>query len=125
MRGPVVYCLEDVDNPCPVDQVAISADATFETDYRDDLLGGVTVLRTQGKRRGIVETDEGLDVVENDVDLTMIPYYAWDNREPGNMAVWIPTDLPKAAKHRKRDRRRGREDLRVALPLGGCDPRRQ
>ena len=96
-RGPVVYCLEDVDNPCPVDQVAIPADATFETDFRDNLLGGVTVLSTRGTRRGIVETDEGLGVVENEVDLTMIPYYAWDNREPGNMAVWIPTDLPEAA----------------------------
>lgn len=97
MRGPVVYCLEDVDNPCPVDQIAIPANATFETDCRDDLLGGVTVLTTQGTRRGIVETDEGLGVVQDDVDLTMIPYYAWDNREPGNMAVWIPTDLPEAA----------------------------
>ncbi len=97
MRGPVVYCLEDVDNPCPVDQVAISAEATFKTDYQDDLLGGVTVLRTQGTRSGIIETDEGLDVAANDVELTMIPYFAWDNREPGNMAVWIPTDPPQAA----------------------------
>jgi hypothetical protein len=28
--------------------------------------------------------------------LTMVPYYAWDNREPGKMVVWTPTDLPKA-----------------------------
>jgi hypothetical protein len=26
----------------------------------------------------------------------MVPYFAWDNREPGNMAVWIPTDPPQA-----------------------------
>ena len=94
MRGPVVYCLEDVDNPCPVDQVVIPADAPLETDFRGGLLGGVTVLTTQGARRGIGETDEAVGVVQNDVDLTMIPYYAWDNREPGNMAVWIPTDQP-------------------------------
>ena len=96
MRGPVVYCLEDVDNPCPVDQVAIAADTTFEAQHREELLGGVTVLTTEGERRGIVETDKGWDVVENSVDLTMVPYYAWDNREPGNMVVWTPTGLPEA-----------------------------
>ena len=94
MRGPIVYCLEDVDHSCPVDQVAISADATFKTEYRNDLLGGVTVLKTQGAQRGMVETEQGLEVAMNDVDLMMIPYFAWDNREPGKMSVWIPTDLP-------------------------------
>ena len=94
MRGPVVYCLEEVDNACPVDQVAIPADATFQTEFRDDLLEGVTALKTQGKRRGMVQSDEGLGVVDNGVDLTLVPYYAWDNREPGTMSVWIPTDLP-------------------------------
>jgi hypothetical protein len=96
MRGPVVYCLEDADNSCPVDQVAISAAATFKAEHQKELLGGVTVVTTEGTRRGIIETDEGLDVAEDDVDLTMIPYFAWDNREPGNMAVWIPTNLPEA-----------------------------
>jgi DUF1680 family protein len=97
MRGPVVYCLEDVDNSCPVDQVAISAEAEFDTRHRDDLLGGVTVLTTHGTRSGIVEAEQGLDVAVSDVDLTMIPYYAWDNREPGNMVVWIPTDPPRVS----------------------------
>ncbi len=97
MRGPVVYCLEDVDNPCPVDQVAISADAAFQTEHQDDLLGGVTILRAEGTQGGMIETEEGLDVSREQVDLVMIPYFAWDNRAPGKMAVWIPTDPPQAA----------------------------
>ncbi|MGM0487343.1 MAG: glycoside hydrolase family 127 protein [Planctomycetota bacterium] len=94
MRGPVVYCLEDADNPCPVGQVAIPADAQFETEFRDELLGGVSVLKTRGARHGVTETKAGLDVVEEDVELTMIPYHVWDNREPGAMVVWVPTEVP-------------------------------
>lgn len=96
MRGPVVYCLEDVDNPCAVDQVALAADAQFEIEHRGDLLSGVTVLKSQGTQSGIRETDDGLELGEGRVDLTMVPYYAWDNREAGNMVVWIPTEPPQA-----------------------------
>jgi hypothetical protein len=94
MRGPMVYCLEDIDNPCRVDQVAIAKDAKFETEFRPDLLGGVTVLKVDGRQRGIVETDDGFEVTSQEVALTAVPYYAWDNREPGRMVVWVPTDLP-------------------------------
>ncbi len=97
MRGPVVYCLEDTDNPCYVDQVAIPKDAKFETEFRSNLLGGVTVVKVKGRQQGVVETDDGFRVESRDVDLTAIPYYAWDNREPGQMVVWVPAELPDAA----------------------------
>jgi hypothetical protein len=98
MRGPVVYCLEDVDNPCPVDQVAIPEGAKFDTQFQGDLLGGVTVVKVQGRQQGIVETDDGFRVEGRDVALTGIPYYAWDNREPGRMVVWVPTEPLDVAK---------------------------
>jgi len=97
MRGPVVYCLEDMDNPCPVDQVAISKDVKFETELQPDLLGGVTVVKVKGRQQGIVETDGGFRMENREVDVTAIPYYAWDNREPGQMVVWVPTEMPDAA----------------------------
>jgi hypothetical protein len=97
MRGPLVYCFEDVDNPCRVDQTAISERAAFETEFRTELLGGVTVLTVNGKQQGIVETEDGFHVDSRDVELTAIPYYAWDNREPGRMVVWVPTELPDLA----------------------------
>ena len=25
-----------------------------------------------------------------EMDITAIPYYLWDNREPGEMLVWLP-----------------------------------
>lgn len=94
MRGPVVYCLEDVDNPCPAEQIAVPENAKFEAEFHEKLLGGVTVLKTIGSRHGLTETDTGLEVVRENVELTMIPYHAWDNREPGAMVTWVPTDLP-------------------------------
>jgi len=96
-RGPVVYCLEDVDNPCRVDQVAIPESAEFTAQFEPDLLGGVAAVRVAGRQHGILETDDGFRIESRDVDLTAVPYYAWDNREPGNMVVWVPTDLPRTA----------------------------
>lgn len=92
LRGPVVYCLEDVDNPCQVDQVAIPLDALFTTEYDPHLLGGVNVVKVAGQQQAIVESQEGFQVVDRAVSLTAIPYYAWDHREPGNMVVWVPTE---------------------------------
>lgn len=97
MRGPMVYCFEDVDNPCLVDQAAIPADAEFAVEFRPELLGGVTVLKVNGRQRGIVETDDGYRIDCRDVALTAVPYYAWDNRDPGRMVVWVPTELPEVA----------------------------
>jgi DUF1680 family protein len=31
-----------------------------------------------------------LDGSEEDVEVELIPYYAWANREPGRMMVWLP-----------------------------------
>jgi DUF1680 family protein len=97
LRGPVVYCLEDVDNPCRVDQVAIPDKAAFENEFQPDLLGGVTVLKTNGRQQGLIETDQGFQAEDCAVALTAVPYYAWDNREPGRMVAWLPTEVPAVA----------------------------
>jgi DUF1680 family protein len=90
----MVYCLEDVDNPCRVDQVAIPKDAAFETEFQSDLLGGVTVVKTKGRHEAIVETEDGFRTGGREVPLAAIPYYAWDNRDGGRMVVWVPAKVP-------------------------------
>jgi hypothetical protein len=74
-RGPVVYCVEEADNAGSLESVGLSAGSVFMTEFRSDLLGGVTVIREVPRhpRRGIIA----------------VPYYAWDNREPGWMQVWL------------------------------------
>ena len=82
-RGPIVYCLEAADNGNHLPHAYLPADAQCTAEHRDDLLGGVTVIRTQGKIRRTGGAD-------TPIDLLAVPYHAWDHREPGPMRVWIP-----------------------------------
>lgn len=73
-RGPLVYCLEEVDNPEDFDSLELTKDATFLMETVPDKLGGIVEIGAK--------TPEKV--------LTFIPYYAWDNREAGKMKVWVP-----------------------------------
>lgn len=96
MRGPIVYCLEDCDNGCAVDGVAIWRCAKLEAEFAPDVLGGVVRVKTTGAKAELTESDRGTFSLNAErVALTAIPYYAWDNRAPGRMVVWVPTELPK------------------------------
>jgi DUF1680 family protein len=79
MRGPVVYCLEGVDNK-DVDlfEVGLPQSAELSAEHRAELLNGVTVIKGRG-----------LDEAQRPVKLTAVPYYAWANRERGPMTIWI------------------------------------
>jgi len=89
-RGPLVYCAEAVDNDRPRHQYALPADA----EYREDLLGGVTTVETDAS---VPSLDGWADELYRPVDETdavdplaaLVPYYAWDNRDPGEMSVWL------------------------------------
>jgi len=91
MRGPIVYCLEAVDQPgVDLFRVVLPRETDLRAEFRADLLGGVTVLQ------GSARADS-----ERPVTLTAVPYYAWANREKGAMTVWIdeaPLKSPPSAK---------------------------
>jgi DUF1680 family protein len=89
VRGPIVYCAEGVDSPIGPQHLIIPADATFEADFKPELLGGVAVLRGQVKA---VQENQEL----SDVSLTAIPFFAASNREPCQMRVWLPAVAEKA-----------------------------
>jgi len=69
-RGPLVYCFEEVDNPETLEVAAISSLSTFRSVTQKGLLDGIVTL--------------------TDGNLTAIPYFAWANREIGQMKVWMP-----------------------------------
>lgn len=88
-RGPLVYCCEGADNGGRVLDLVIPDDATFTPEHHDDLLSGVTVLRGTALRASL--DDKGATVTKP-AAVTAIPYYAWSNRGPGEMAVWLPRE---------------------------------
>jgi DUF1680 family protein len=87
-RGPIVYCLEAVDNGGHVRNIWMPRDVRLTAEHREDLLGGVTVIR--GDAFALHHAQDG-PVVEEAIEFTAIPYYAWDHRAAGEMTVWIPT----------------------------------
>lgn len=92
-RGPIVYCFEEVDQATPLQRLFLPAGAAFTPAFQPDLLDGVVTLSGEGLAAG---SDGWQDVLYRaqepamqPVSLTAIPYYAWDNRAPGAMRVWL------------------------------------
>jgi hypothetical protein len=72
--GPVVYCLESVDNPdVDIFTVQIAPDSLREH-FSPNLLGGTTMIEAK--------SIEG-------IPLTLIPYHLWGNRGVSQMTVWV------------------------------------
>src|SRR5207248_1030054 len=73
-RGPVVYCLEGVDNDGQVRNLVLPPDATLKASFDKDLLGGVEVVK------GEAETVTGLDddgkPLVKPTSFVAVPYYA-------------------------------------------------
>jgi len=86
-RGPLVFCLEWPDSPkINVRKLLLPDDQPVTTRFDPALLGGVQVIEGRGFS---VSTNEYHHIVKTLRDFKAIPYYAWANRGPGNMTVWI------------------------------------
>jgi DUF1680 family protein len=86
-RGPIVYCLEEQDiklvaPPQGLDGY-LPADEPIIAEHNADLLGGVTVLRTNLRLLHFWTGEE------TSVPVTFIPYAVWNNRTPGSMRIWV------------------------------------
>ncbi|MEV4573656.1 beta-L-arabinofuranosidase domain-containing protein [Nonomuraea jabiensis] len=97
-RGPLVYAIEQPDQPSGVvlEDLRIDPATPPRPEHRPNLLDGVTVLRADGAlERGPAESPYrplGQPApAARPAELTLIPYYAWANRGPHAMRVWIPT----------------------------------
>jgi DUF1680 family protein len=102
-RGPVVYCMEQLDQPnapalADLSILASPAEGTaFHAEYKSDLLDGVTVLHHNGAVLEVSSSKEALYMPASPdtpktrpQNLTLIPYYVWANRQPTSMQVWVP-----------------------------------
>ena len=89
MRGPIVYCMEGIDNGDSLRDII--TDTSFFTEKADDELGVIS-LHTTGKRRKPFENCSLYQKAKyefEDIPVKFIPYYAFANREECEMLVWF------------------------------------
>ena len=103
MRGPLLYCAEDLDQASGTTvrniRLAEGPDvvSSFEVVKKPELLCGIDVIRHNAVCTKMSGRNTGGDLYHpvrmphhQAIRLTLIPYYAWANRDPSAMEVWIP-----------------------------------
>lgn len=78
--GPIVYCVEGIDNNNQLDNLTLPDNAALKIEKRNDLPNGVNIIT------GVVPANNGQGALK----LTAVPYYVWSNRGEGTMKVWLP-----------------------------------
>lgn len=90
-RGPLVYCLESPDNSdSSVMNIVVPKETPVQAVYKPDLLNGVMTLQMTGLATRRQANSEAL--LQASQNVTAIPYYAWANRGPSEMEVWIASE---------------------------------
>ncbi len=96
-KGPLVYCMESPDTDIrTLDDICINIHSIFRENK----------IRIKDREIGVLET-EAYQIIHEDYDpnelyqsftgekkksipVRLIPYFAWDNREYGEMRIWMP-----------------------------------
>lgn len=92
MRGPLAYCLEEADNGANLHLLRLPEGESVEAVRGEGALFGMTLLRAKGRRfvphgsRLYAPDRQGR---EEEARLTFVPYFAWGNRDKGEMAVYV------------------------------------
>ena len=89
-RGPVVYCLEEIDNGSNLS--ALSVDTAVSPGERESDIPGGLMITASGKRRRAWTDDKLYGQFPSQYEETVlqaVPYAFWGNREKGEMTVWI------------------------------------
>lgn len=101
-RGPLVYCMEGLDQSADasLSDFHLVEDVQTEQHYQEvyeaNLLDGVMTLRYSGalssasSARPLYAPLVLSSTKPDPASLTFIPYYAWANRKPSQMQVWVP-----------------------------------
>lgn len=92
-RGPLVYCLEGIDNPVSLNRIRVPAATSFTANFEPGLLEGVVTLAAEASADATGDWNGDLYRTApprtETVPIKAVPYYAWDNRQPGEMLVWL------------------------------------
>lgn len=92
-RGPLVYCLEGVDNGPHLRDLAVLPEGAAQMEY--DAKIGAYIIEVPGCRRDPARFHKLYEPYSRarrqDVRLRFIPYYAFANRGESDMLVWVRT----------------------------------
>lgn len=87
-RGPLVYCVEFIDNNGEVSNLSLPENASFKVKNRPDLINGINTIEATGKK--YISSLDRKEIKEESTIITFIPYYARAYRGAGEMKVWLP-----------------------------------
>ena len=91
-RGPFVLCAEEIDNEGATQRFFLTNKSPLEqTKLSKVKLPSGSFIQVKSKANALLEN--GKSEIRN---LDLVPYYAWNNRKPGSMTIWFPTN-PKLA----------------------------
>lgn len=90
MRGPILYCLEGMDNEFDIEKMQLSASTSIENSYDPMVLGGTNVLTGNGQVQG------------KDISFKAVPYYLWQNRGIAAMTMLL-NEQPDISKEEQPD----------------------
>lgn len=76
--GPLIYCLEELDNPT-LDGLTIDPASSFKASFQQDLLSGINVIEGEARNQK-----------NEKIAVKAIPYYAAGNRSAGGYKLWVP-----------------------------------
>jgi uncharacterized protein len=90
-RGPIIYCVEAVDNEGRAVNIVLSKKAVLSTIPQTILTEKVVSIQADATVLGI--SADGENVQAKKMKITAVPYYTWSNRGPGQMLVWLPEKI--------------------------------
>lgn len=95
-RGPVVYCVESIDNAFNIFDLSVAAKLETTEDFIS--IQGRKVIAIKGN--GIVRRENcetrlyyKYDPAFTEVEFTAVPYFAWANRGKADMCVWLKKEI--------------------------------
>ncbi len=97
LRGPLVYCVEeiDLDKDVNLNDIYIPRNFSPEVIYKKEFLGGINILEGKVLKSNVHVSNEklysrGVKFETESTNIRMIPYFSWHNRGNSEMAVWLP-----------------------------------
>lgn len=88
-RGPIMYCAEWPFSPdSKVLNLLFDTNASYTSSFNDTLYNGIEVITTTVREAKYIDKNQ---IEKSELKpITLIPYYAWNNKGPGEMSVWLP-----------------------------------